>query len=158
MLGDLVKAVEVVRNWLAYNRNNRDVNKNQLLEALVELHRAANLTRSYLADVVVSGREGRELGRERQFPRETREQLSERWLTVGHHLSRCRDNHRDGHIQEVLSNLAERCFAKAEFWAAPQEWKESGIDIKLGSLVAEASDTIEELRNDGLPVQRRRGH
>jgi hypothetical protein len=152
MLGDIVKAVEVVRNWLAYNRTNRQINQQLLLDAMVELHLAANLTRSYLAEVAINGPEGRARGN--QFPRDVRHQLSQSWVEVGRRLSHCYNGVHDRHIEEVLEDLVERCFAKAEFWAAPRDWKKSGIDIQLGNLVRDTADTIDELRERVREPQR----
>src|SRR3990172_8539205 len=141
MWSEVIDAVKAIGGWIAYNKNNRELREQRLIDALVQMHRAANLTRAYLADVVVAGVEGDRLPRDRD-PRiqDLRREVSENWLQVGRALSQCSGGK---HIQEVIEDLRNRCFEKGRYWADPESWKNEGVDIELGQLVTGIADAIE---------------
>src|SRR5580765_2629754 len=100
MWNALVEAIKAIQGWLALNRNNKNVQNQELLDALIELHRAANLTRAYLAEVAINGQEGEAQTRGAVFPRDIRDRLSQGWLEVGRKLSGCNYKYHDGHIHD----------------------------------------------------------
>lgn len=149
MWSDIISGAKAISGWVQLNRDNRRLRqqnrRDDLIEALSELHRAANFTRAFAADATLRGYErAEEHFRDIEIGGQ-RWNVSEAWRIVGEKLARLSDDER---IREVFRDLYERCFAKAQFWADPKGYRDSGVDIELGKLVDEVAQAIEHVRND----------
>jgi hypothetical protein len=156
----IANVVKLVTGWVSYIETKEDLDRRRFIEALVALHRAANLTRSYLADAAVTELSAR-LGehgeynavpralRHAHFPGDGRRAISEAWVGVGEKLGHCLGARQvDGFMAETLRDLMDRCFRKGEYWAAPAEWKQSGVDIGLTRLMDDATALLDQLQPD----------
>jgi hypothetical protein len=144
MWADIISGVKAIGGWVQLNRDNGRLQRRELVDALSELHRAANLTRAFAADASLHGYE--EAGnRFREIPfRGDWWELSEAWRKVAEKLAGLSD---DSRIRDVFKDLYERCFVKAQFWADPKGYRDSGVDIELGKLVDEVARAIEHVRD-----------
>ena len=147
MWDTVIEAVKAINRWVSLNKANQKLSQERLLDSLVQVHRAANLTRAYYADVAILGLEPGEGTVPQDDPDRRRRDLWEAWEAAGQMLARCQDDIVDAQIEGVIRGLYERCFEKAAYWANPGGWKESGVDIELGNLLRDVTETIESLRH-----------
>lgn len=149
MWSDIVSGAKAIGGWVQLNRDSRRLreqsHRDELIDALSELHRTANFTRAFAADATLRGYERAE-ERFREISVDgKRWDVSEAWRHVGEKLARLSDDER---IREVFRDLYERCFAKAQFWADPQGYRDRGVDIELANLVDEVAQAIEHVRDN----------
>src|SRR5687768_41441 len=138
MWNELLEALKTIGGWITLQKSGRGAQREQFIVALVQVHQAANKTRAHFASEAAFGPEGnlniRGLNvRSPQWEgNREREAVSEAWLRAGEALARCDGSEQ---IRAITRWLYERCLSKAGFWANPQGWEESGVDIALGKLV-----------------------
>jgi hypothetical protein len=120
-LSPFVDALDQIRAWLEFRVRRREDRDERVDEVLRTIHRAANRTRAYLADVRVDPKARK---------RDEERALSEAWEGVGMAL---RQYKRDG-AEHLAHGLSDRAFSKAEYWADPEGWtrhqgREAGIAL-----------------------------
>lgn len=115
-LNPLTAISREVREWTVKIEQSHAARNQETRSALKSLSIAVLETRSYLGQIS-SGNKARDLDKERE--------ISELW----------NEAHMD--LQLVDPALADRCFAKAEYWADPSLWdiqKVRQYDIALDSM------------------------
>ena len=137
-MSTLFEMIDRLKSWLELRHKYRGERNQAFDDALLAIHRAANRTRAYIADVRVDPN-----ARHRAQEGE----LSDLWVQVGDKLRRL-------HEPEAEA-LYQRCFLKAEYWANPDAWEDGDVaeaGIGLDYVVREVDSYI----HVGPPTRRRR--
>jgi len=112
-LNPLISISKEIRAWSEYNKNSSYEKKEELKKAITALSIAILKTKSYLSSKSKSKNSAKE------------NELWELWNNA--HIE----------LQNIDPALASRCFTKAEYWVAPENWDNEKIkqyNITLNSM------------------------